>query len=66
MGRSKGLRKDRMYITTSEWNNHFGGKKKMKLKKDPLSLCNFFVVDYLYNHLKSPYVREKVMFMMKK
>jgi len=41
MGRSKGLRKDRMYITTSEWNNHFGGKKN-EVEKRPFKPLQFF------------------------
>uniref|UniRef100_A0A6B2L1Y4 Uncharacterized protein n=1 Tax=Arcella intermedia TaxID=1963864 RepID=A0A6B2L1Y4_9EUKA len=44
MGRSKGFKKDRMYITKTEWVNEWGGKKAEREKRLPKTLqfycCN--------------------------
>jgi len=42
MGRSKGFKKDRMYITQTEWVNDWGGKKVEREKRLPQKALQFF------------------------
>jgi len=42
MGRSKGFKKDRMYITHTEWVNDWGGKKVEREKRLPQKALQFF------------------------